>query len=139
MSACTARTSTFIYSSLLVPRHVLALSMMGMLGRGFICIGFFLWDKGIKYQLLDFISLVGRKFQSKSRLRILATPDNEQCSVFSLGVNAGPLSPRLLPQKWALPTPRGLSAFRLSHLKSGYFFLVPFLCLLKLSSQKNEV
>lgn len=66
VSAYTARTSTFIYSSLLVPRHVLSLAMMGMLGRGFICIGFFFWTRALSTNCLILLVWLGGNSSQKA-------------------------------------------------------------------------
>lgn len=71
-------------------------------------------------------------------MSILEAPHCEQCSVFLCLVNIGPLSPRLLPHKWGSPTPKWLVHY-LIHLKLGYFLLVQFLYLLKLSSQSKRM
>lgn len=98
----------------------------------------FLLDNGLSTNCFLILLILGRG-KSNRKMKILAAPDCDECSVFLCMVNIKPLLQGYFLISRTNPHLYGLSTFRLIYLKLGYFLLVLFLCLLKLSSQNKRM
>lgn len=129
-------STAYSLSLIFCPKTGTLIVHAGYACKGFIHLGFFLLDSGLSTDCF-LTSLIKRKAKEKARCASWQPQTMRGACSLHL-VSTGPLSPRLLPHKWAYPHPKSLSTFRVTDLKLGSSYWFNFFTLFKLSSQNKR-